>query len=98
MVTTEHKQRIHLLIRGKVQGVYYRSSACEEARVLGLTGFVRNLPTGEVELLAEGTQPVLDQLLAWCSQLCEWHELSRHRAKGGELFRGCLVLLLGVLH
>ena len=58
MVTTEHKQRIHLLIRGKVQG--------EEARVLGLTGFVRNLPTGEVELLAEGTQPVLDQLLAWC--------------------------------
>ena len=66
MGTTEHKQRIHLLIRGKVQGVYYRSSACEEARVLGLTGFVRNLPTGEVELLAEGTQPVLDQLLAWC--------------------------------
>lgn len=65
----EHSQphrRIHLLISGKVQGVYYRSSASEKARVLGLHGTVRNLPSGQVELIAEGTNPALAQLAAWC--------------------------------
>ncbi len=59
-------RRIQLRISGKVQGVYYRSSASEEARVLGLCGFVRNLPTGEVELIAEGPLSAIEQLIAWC--------------------------------
>ena len=59
-------QRVHLRISGYVQGVYYRSAATEQARVLGLHGTVRNLPSGEVELIAEGPLPVLQQLIAWC--------------------------------
>ncbi|HRI53004.1 MAG TPA: acylphosphatase [Pseudomonadota bacterium] len=60
------RQRAELRISGRVQGVYYRSAASEQARVLGLRGLVRNLPSGEVELIAEGPPPELQQLIAWC--------------------------------
>ena len=60
------RQRVELRISGHVQGVYYRSAATEQARVLGLRGVVRNLPSGQVELIAEGPPPALQQLIAWC--------------------------------
>ena len=66
METVQPHRRIQLRISGKVQGVYYRSSASEKARVLGLRGTVRNLPTGDIELIAEGSQRDLDSLIAWC--------------------------------
>ena len=59
-------QRVHAIVRGQVQGVYYRSAASEQARVLGVTGWVRNLRTGEVELTAEGPRATLERLLEWC--------------------------------
>jgi acylphosphatase len=58
--------RLHLLISGRVQGVWYRASTRTRARELGLTGWVRNLPDGRVEALAEGPCPQLEALLAWC--------------------------------
>jgi acylphosphatase len=60
------RQRAELRISGQVQGVYYRSAASEQARVLGLRGTVRNLPGGEVELIAEGPATALQELIAWC--------------------------------
>lgn len=62
------RERISLRIRGRVQGVWYRASAREEARKLGLLGFVQNCPDGSVELIAEGTRPKLERLIAWCHQ------------------------------
>ena len=59
-------ERIHLRVRGRVQGVFYRASAQARAHELGLAGWVRNEPTGSVELLAEGPAAALDQLVAWC--------------------------------
>jgi acylphosphatase len=59
-------ERVHVLVIGRVQGVYYRSAASEQAGVLGVTGWVRNLPSGEVELCAEGPRELLSQLVAWC--------------------------------
>ncbi|MBI3126674.1 MAG: acylphosphatase [Candidatus Tectomicrobia bacterium] len=59
-------ERVHLVIRGRVQGVWYRASAGKEARRLGLSGWVRNLPDGAVELAAEGPSGALDALIAWC--------------------------------
>jgi acylphosphatase len=52
--------RLHARISGRVQGVGFRWFVREEARRLGLAGWVRNLPTGEVELVAEGPTSALD--------------------------------------
>ncbi len=64
----ETKERLHLLIRGRVQGVWYRASARARAVDLGLTGWVRNGAGGEVELVAEGTPEALERLREWCRQ------------------------------
>ena len=60
------EKRLHLIIHGRVQGIGYRYSAVRQARALGLTGFVRNCGDGTVEVVAEGEEKHLAQLLAWC--------------------------------
>lgn len=62
------RERLSLRIRGKVQGVWYRASAREEARKLNLAGYVQNCPDGSVEVVAEGPRPALERLMAWCHQ------------------------------
>jgi acylphosphatase len=57
-------RQLHLVIRGRVQGVGFRSFVQWRARQLGLHGRVRNLPDGSVEIHAEGDEPTLRQLLA----------------------------------
>lgn len=59
-------ERVHLRIRGRVQGVSFRAYARDEARRLGLSGWVRNMPDGSVEAVAEGPRAVLDRFVAWC--------------------------------
>ena len=59
-------RRARLKITGRVQGVYFRASACQEAQKLGLTGWVMNCLDGSVELVAEGSSGQIDQLIAWC--------------------------------
>lgn len=58
-------ERVHLLVTGHVQGVFYRASIRREAMRLGLAGWVRNLPDGRVEAAAEGTRSALEALVAW---------------------------------
>lgn len=60
--------RVHVKISGRVQGVYYRASALQEAQKLGLVGWVMNCSDGSVEALAEGEKPKLEQFIAWCQQ------------------------------
>jgi acylphosphatase len=52
------------LVQGRVQGVGYRYFVQREAEVLGVTGFVRNLPDGNVEVVAEGAEQAMAQLEA----------------------------------
>jgi acylphosphatase len=59
-------RRLHLHIHGRVQGVSYRAGAAAQARRLQLTGWVRNRQDGHVELLAEGDEATLQELLDWC--------------------------------
>ena len=61
-------QTIRLIIKGKVQGVYYRQSTREKAQQLGVTGTVKNLADETVEILASGTPEQLQQLKDWCRQ------------------------------
>lgn len=53
-------------IRGKVQGVWFRQSTKQEAQKLGLSGTVRNMPDGSVEIRAAGEEEKLRELLGWC--------------------------------
>lgn len=58
-------KQVQLNITGFVQGVFFRASAQNAARKLQLTGFVRNLPDGSVELVAEGEEALLNRLIDW---------------------------------
>jgi acylphosphatase len=58
----------HFLVSGQVQGVFFRSSTESVARRLELTGWVRNLPDGRVELIACGTELKLKELEQWLWQ------------------------------
>ena len=57
---------VHLIIKGKVQGVFYRASAKEMAMKAQLTGWVRNTKSGDVEILATGREEDLNQFITWC--------------------------------
>jgi len=58
-------KRVKVTVRGRVQGVGFRASTAYEARHLGVCGWVRNLPDGNVEVLAEGAPGAVDGLLVW---------------------------------
>jgi acylphosphatase len=58
----------HLRITGHVQGVFYRGWAVEQARALGLRGWIRNRGDGSVEAVAFGLPEAVDQFIALCRQ------------------------------
>ena len=60
--------RAHILINGRVQGVFFRSEITHRARSLGVNGWVRNLSNGSVEALFEGRGEDVKQLLEFCKQ------------------------------
>lgn len=62
------EQTISITVSGLVQGVYFRQSTREKALELGISGLVKNLPDGNVHILATGTADQLDQLVQWCKQ------------------------------
>lgn len=55
--------RCQVFVHGRVQGVYFRDFTRRHARRLGLVGYVRNLPDGTVEAVAEGSREALESLL-----------------------------------
>jgi acylphosphatase len=62
------KVRAHLLISGKVQGVYFRQSTLLEAQNLGVKGWIRNLMDGRVEAVFEGEEHEVKMLVNYCRQ------------------------------
>lgn len=60
--------RVHAIVSGRVQGVYYRASTQEKATSLGLTGWVKNLTNGNVEFEAEGEESAVNALLQWAHE------------------------------
>lgn len=64
----DNRAQVRIVVRGRVQGVFFRGATAQEAQVLGLRGWVRNRPDGSVEIQAEGARRNLEMLLAWAHQ------------------------------
>ena len=74
----ENRKRIHAIVSGRVQGVCYRAFTRDAARRIGnLSGWVRNLPDGTVELEAEGPPESVDALLERCNEGPPYGRVSR---------------------
>ena len=58
-------KRVHLLIRGRVQGVYFRQSMMETAEKNNVLGWVQNLPDNRVEAILEGNDSNVDAVIEW---------------------------------
>ncbi|MEO0255348.1 MAG: acylphosphatase [candidate division WOR-3 bacterium] len=67
------KKRVHLLIYGRVQGVFYRAFTKEKADLYGIKGWVRNLRDGRVEAVGEGEEELLKE---WIKDLWKGPELA----------------------
>jgi len=62
----EEKVRVHVIIHGRVQGVFFRMETRRAADAYGVYGWVRNRPDGTVEAIFEGDRSRVDQILGWC--------------------------------
>lgn len=60
--------RAHAVVSGQVQGVFYRATTKETAENLGVRGWVKNRPDGNVEAIFEGDKKYVDLVLKWCSE------------------------------
>lgn len=60
--------RAHLWISGLVQGVFFRAYTKEKADELNLSGWVRNIPTAQVEVVIEGDKGIVEEMIQWCHQ------------------------------
>ncbi|HOS96844.1 MAG TPA: acylphosphatase [Deltaproteobacteria bacterium] len=57
---------LHLMIHGRVQGVWFRASTQEAAHTLKIRGWVRNAPDGSVEAHIQGDDRAVEEMVAWC--------------------------------
>jgi acylphosphatase len=60
-----NRSTLHLVIHGRVQGVFFRDSMRREAQRLALTGWVRNTAEGTVEAMVQGEKAALDRIVQW---------------------------------
>ena len=67
---------INCFVSGKVQGVWFRASTQKEAQKLGVTGWVRNLPDGRVEVMACGPKDRIEKLKLWLQRGPELAEVA----------------------
>ena len=58
-------KRVHVIVRGRVTGVFFRAATQREARRLGITGWVKNRPDGNIEIVAEGEEEAIKEIVSW---------------------------------
>ncbi|MBI5583292.1 MAG: acylphosphatase [Deltaproteobacteria bacterium] len=62
------KMSAHVVVHGRVQGVYFRAYTRDQARLLGLSGWVLNRRDGSVEAFFEGEKSRVEEMVAWCRE------------------------------
>lgn len=60
------KINVHVIISGRVQGVWYRASTKQKAEQLGITGWIKNTIEGGVEAVFEGEEKIIEDMIKWC--------------------------------
>jgi acylphosphatase len=60
--------RAHAWVSGRVQGVYFRAYAEDEAAFRGVAGWIRNCPDGRVEVVFEGPRSAVEAIIVWCQR------------------------------
>lgn len=68
--------RAHVLVSGKVQGVFFRSSTQDKAEELSVSGWVRNLADGRVEAVFEGEKEDIEKMVEWCRKGPEYAKVT----------------------
>jgi len=58
-------KRVNIIVRGRVSGVFFRAATQREARRLGITGWVKNRGDGSVEIVAEGEEEAIKEIISW---------------------------------
>jgi acylphosphatase len=62
------RAHLRMVVSGRVQGVFFRGAAAQQARALGIGGYARNLGDGTVEIVAEGARAALETMVAWAQR------------------------------
>ena len=70
-------KNIELIVKGMVQGVFYREGACKRARELDLKGYVKNERDGSVRIIASGDEERLKRFIQWCKKGSETSDVRR---------------------
>lgn len=83
-MNTPLKTTLHLIIHGRVQGVFYRDSMRREAQRLGVAGWVRNRSDGTVEAVAQGEANAVDAIVRWARRGPEHAQVERVEIEPGE--------------
>ena len=96
-ITDSRNQQTRIYtVKGRVQGVWFRDSTRREALQLGLCGYAKNLPDGDVEVLAAGEESALDRLGLWLHEgppMASVSEVQEQFLEGVRVLieQGCLV-------
>ena len=88
-------KRVRVRIHGRVQGVFFRAEARSRAESLGIAGWVRNAPDGNVEALLEGEPDRVDSMVEWCRRGpsgAHVNEIEVLEEEAGQAERGFRVL------
>jgi acylphosphatase len=78
-------KHLDIIVKGKVQGVFYRAATKAVADQLGIRGYVANETNGDVIIAAEGEQVMLDMFLEWCQEGPQDAEVTTIESNEGEL-------------
>ncbi|TCV87450.1 acylphosphatase [Sulfurirhabdus autotrophica] len=74
----------HLLLFGRVQGVFFRESFAQKADELGITGWIRNLSDGSLEATIQGTEANIDEMIKWARSGPELAQVTRMEITEGS--------------
>lgn len=85
---SDQSKRIHAVVHGRVQGVFFRETTCQQARELALSGWVRNMPDGTVETEFQGEAKTVARLLGWLAKGSRLSNVTQVESREEDLVSG----------